>query len=173
MKKKPDYDVIIVGAGAAGGILGRELSDSGLSVCVLERGPMQETKDVSMDELRFPVRQNLLWATPRTGGMTWRPHSRAATQKIFPRITSLLDGWSPGGNMNHWGGASFRFEPSVFKALDVWGQVPNGAIANWPLSYEDLEPYYTKFEYRLGVSGDASRDAVRASKIEAVSNASA
>lgn len=157
MKKKPDYDVIIVGAGAAGGILGRELSDSGLSVCVLERGPMQETKDASMDELRFPVRQNHLWATPKTGGMTWRPHSRAETQKIFPRITSLLDGWGPGGSTNHWGGVSWRFEPSDFKALDVWGQVPNGAIANWPLSYEDLEPYYTKFEYRLGVSGDASR----------------
>lgn len=84
MKKKPDYDVIIVGAGAAGGILGRELSDSGLSVCVLERGPVQETKDASMDELRFPVRQNHLWATPKTGGMTWRPHSREETQKNIP-----------------------------------------------------------------------------------------
>ncbi len=157
MKNKPDYDVIIVGAGAAGGILGRELSDAGLSVCVLERGPMLETKDVSMDELRFPVRQNLLWATPRTGGMAWRPHSRAATERVFPRIPQLLDGWGPGGSMNHWGGASWRFEPTVFKALDVWGQIPNGAIANWPISYEDLEPYYTKFEYRIGVSGDASR----------------
>ncbi|MFC5467264.1 GMC family oxidoreductase [Cohnella suwonensis] len=155
--KKPDYDVIIVGAGAAGGILGRELSDSGLSVCVLERGPMLATKEVSMDELRFPIRQNLLWATPKNGGMTWRPHSRASTQKAFPRIPQLLDGWGPGGSMNHWGGASWRFEPTVFKALDVWGQIPDGAIANWPLTYEDLEPYYTKFEYRLGVSGDASQ----------------
>ncbi|QYR20370.1 GMC family oxidoreductase [Paenibacillus sp. sptzw28] len=157
MKKKPDYDVIIVGAGAAGGILGRELSDAGLSVCILERGPMVETKDVSMDELRFPIRENLLWATPRVAGMTWRPNSRAATQRVFPRIPELLDGWGPGGSMNHWGGASWRFEPTVFNALDVWGQVPDGAIANWPLSYEDLEPHYTKFEYRLGVSGDAAQ----------------
>ncbi|WP_248928242.1 GMC family oxidoreductase [Paenibacillus hamazuiensis] len=156
MPKKTDYDVIIVGAGAAGGIIGRELSDAGLSVCVLERGPMIETKDVSMDELRFPIRQNLLWATPRVGGMTWRPHSRTGTEKTFSRITQLLDGWGPGGSMNHWGGASWRFEPSVFKALDVWGQIPGGAIVNWPLSYEDLEPFYTKFEYRMGVSGDAS-----------------
>ncbi|WP_307468666.1 GMC family oxidoreductase [Paenibacillus harenae] len=157
MKIKSDYDVIIVGAGAAGGILGRELSDAGLSVCVLERGPMVETKDVTMDELRFPIRQNLLWATPRVGGMSWRPHSRAATQHVFPRIPSLLDGWGPGGSMNHWGGACWRFEPATFKALDVWGQIPDGAIANWPLSYGDLEPYYTKFEYRFGISGDASQ----------------
>ncbi|XEC93795.1 GMC family oxidoreductase [Paenibacillus tarimensis] len=155
-KTKTDYDAIIVGAGAAGGILGRELSDAGLSVCVLERGPMVETKDLSMDELRFPIRQNLLWATQREGGMTWRPHPSAATQKVFPRITELLDGWGPGGSMNHWGGASWRFEPTVFQALDIWGQIPGGAIANWPVTYEELEPYYTKFEYRLGVSGDAS-----------------
>ncbi|MDQ6417884.1 GMC family oxidoreductase [Paenibacillus sp. LHD-117] len=154
MKKRPDYDVIIIGAGASGGIIGRELSDAGLSVCVLERGPMFETKDVSMDELRFPIRQDLMWATPKVGGMTWRPHSRTATQKVFPRITQGLDGWGPGGSMTHWGGVSWRFEPSVFKALDVWGQIPGGAIANWPISYEDLEPYYTKFEYRIGVSGD-------------------
>lgn len=157
MKKKPDYDVIIIGAGAAGGILGRELSDAGLSVCMLERGPMYETKDVTMDELRFPIRQDLLWATPKTGGMTWRPHSGTATQKVFSRLPHLLDGWGPGGSMNHWGGVSWRFEPSAFKALDIWGQIPGGAIANWPISYDDLEPYYTKFEYRLGVSGDASQ----------------
>jgi gluconate 2-dehydrogenase alpha chain len=72
MMKNPDYDVIIVGAGAAGGILGRELSDVGLTVCILERGPMFETKDISMDELRFPIRQDLLWPPPGVGGMTWR-----------------------------------------------------------------------------------------------------
>jgi gluconate 2-dehydrogenase alpha chain len=157
MKKRPDYDVIIVGAGAAGGILGRELSDAGLSVCVLERGPMLETMDVTMDELRFPIRQDLLWATPKAGGMTWRPHSRTTTQKVFSRLPHWLDGWGPGGTMNHWGGVSWRFEPTAFKALDVWGQIPNGAIANWPVCYEDLEPYYTKFEYRMGVSGDAEQ----------------
>lgn len=155
--KKPDYDVLIVGAGAAGGILGRELSDAGLNVCVLERGPMYETKDMVMDELRFPIREDLLWATPMMGGMTWRPDARSATQKVFPRLTWWLDGWGPGGTMNHWGGVSWRFEPSVFQALDVWGQVPDGAIANWPITYEELEPYYTKFEYRFGVSGDADQ----------------
>ncbi|MEX2462569.1 MAG: GMC family oxidoreductase [Paenibacillaceae bacterium] len=157
MKKRPEYDVIIIGAGAAGGILGRELSDAGLSVCVLERGPNYETKDTSMDELRFPIRQDLLWATPKTGGMTWRPDSRSATQKVLPRLPHLLDGWGSGGTMNHWGGVCWRFQETAFKALDVWGQIPNGAIANWPLSYEDLKPYYTKFEYRLGVSGDADQ----------------
>lgn len=168
MERKRDYDVIVVGAGASGGILGKELSDAGLSVCVLERGPMVETKDVSMDELRFPIRQNLLWATPDIGGMTWRPHPGVPTRKWFPRITQRLDGWGPGGSMNHWGGASWRFEPSVFRALDVWGQIPGGAIANWPLTYEELEPYYTKFEYRFGVSGDAQPDDALPAEIQAV-----
>jgi gluconate 2-dehydrogenase alpha chain len=157
MKKKPDYDVIIIGAGASGGILGRELSDAGLSICVLERGPMIETKDLSMDELRFPIRENILWATPKTGGMTWRPDPYSKTQKVFPRLTRWFDGWGPGGNINHWGGVCWRFDPNVFRHLDVWGQIPQGAIANWPISYQDLEPYYTKFEYRLGVSGDAGQ----------------
>lgn len=155
MKRKPEYDVIIVGAGASGGILGRELSDAGLSVCALERGPMFETKDVTMDELRFPIRQDLLWATPGIGGMTWRPHAQTVTQKVFPRITQWLDGWGPGGSMNHWAGVSWRLEPSAFKALDIWGQIPGGAIANWPITYDELEPYFTKYEHRFGVSGDA------------------
>lgn len=116
MKRKPDYDVIIVGAGAAGGILGRELSDAGLSVCLVERGPMFNTKDVDMDELRFPIRENMLWATPKTSGMTWRPHSGSSTQKVFPRLTHWMDGWGPGGTMNHWGGVSWRFQPTVFRA---------------------------------------------------------
>ena len=157
MMKKVDYDVIIVGAGAAGGILGRELSDAGLTVCVLERGPMIETKDISMDELRFPIRQDLLWPPPGIGGMTWRRHARNSTQKMFPRITGWLDGWGPGGSMNHWAGISWRLEPSAFKALDIWGQIPGGAIANWPITYEELEPYFTKYEYRFGVSGDAEQ----------------
>jgi choline dehydrogenase-like flavoprotein len=59
--------------------------------------------------------------------------------------------------MNHWAGISWRLEPSAFKALDVWGQIPGGAIANWPITYEDLEPYFTKYEYRFGVSGDAEQ----------------
>ncbi|MEB3102565.1 GMC family oxidoreductase [Ferviditalea candida] len=157
MANKPDYDVVIVGAGAAGGILARELTDAGLQVCLLERGPFFETKDLTMDELRFPIRQNLLWATPRTGGMTWRPHARSGTQKVFPRITHMMDGWGPGGTMNHWGGTSWRYYPETFRHLDVWGQIPNGAIANWPIAYEELEPYYEKFEYRFGVSGDADQ----------------
>lgn len=57
-------------AGAEGRILGRELSDAGLSVCVLKRGSMYETKDITMDELRFVIREDLLWATPKMGGMT-------------------------------------------------------------------------------------------------------
>lgn len=157
MRTKPEYDVVIVGAGAAGGILGRELSDAGLSVCLLERGPMFETKDVTMDELRFAIREDLLWATPRLAGMTWRPNRRSKTVKVFPRLTEWLDGWGPGGSMNHWGGVCWRFDPASFKALDTWGQIPDGAIANWPITYEELEPYYTKFEYRFGVSGNADQ----------------
>ncbi|MEB3102566.1 hypothetical protein [Ferviditalea candida] len=51
----------------------------------------------------------------------------------------------------------WRFDPVSFKTLDAWGQIDDGAIANWPITYEELEPYYTKFEYRFGVSGDADQ----------------
>ncbi|UMZ72496.1 GMC family oxidoreductase [Natranaerofaba carboxydovora] len=151
---KKDANVIIVGFGCAGGILARELAESGLKVIALERGPNISSAQYSMDELRFPIRNKVLWGPQNEPQYTWRPNKSIERE----RIIEGLGGWGPGGDHLHWGANSWRFQPETFKAKTVFGQVENGAMIDWPISYEDLEPYYQLFEERIGVSGDHTKD---------------
>ncbi|MDG5787271.1 GMC family oxidoreductase [Evansella sp. AB-P1] len=154
MVKKYDADVVIVGCGCAGGIIARELTDARLHVISLERGPDISSKQYAMDELKFPIRNKVLWGPQDEPRFTWRSDDR----KTRERVVTGWNGWGPGGDHLHWGAQSWRFQPATFKARSVFGQVENGAMADWPISYYDLEPHYQKFEERIGVSGDHTKD---------------
>ena len=154
VNKKTDADVIIVGFGCVGGILARELSEAGLKVIALERGPDIDSRQYSMDELKFPIRNRILWGPQDEPQHTWRSDQNIARERIFYG----LGGWGPGGDHLHWGANSWRFQQEIFKAKTVFGQVENGAMIDWPISYADLEPYYQRFEERIGVSGDHTKD---------------
>src|SRR6476660_2779260 len=151
-------DVVIVGVGGAGGILAAELAKAGMKVVGLERGPRHNTADFAgLDELRYFQRQDLRPHAKRQP-ITWRPNRRTRANPL----PVLNYGNQAGGGTVHYGAVSWRFHEDDFRArsqtVERYGAkaVPeDSSLADWPLSYAELEPYYDKAEYDLGVSGKA------------------
>src|SRR6202007_2852484 len=160
-------DVVIVGMGAVGGIVAAELGKAGMKVIGLERGPRLTTADFTPhDELRYFQRQDLRpnWK-PQPG--TWRPNAGATAHPM----TILNYGNQAGGGTVHYGTLSWRMHEDDFRArshtVDRYGAsaIPeDSSLADWPLSYADLEPFYDQAEYELGVSGKAGN--LQGKKIE-------
>jgi gluconate 2-dehydrogenase alpha chain len=151
-------DVVIVGVGAAGGILAAELGKAGMKVIGLERGPRLTTQDFNPhDELRYFQRQDLRPDVKRQP-ITWRPNGNARATPIPVQNY----GNQVGGGTVHYGAVSWRLHEDDFRArshtIERYGAavIPeDSSLADWPLSYADLEPYYDRAEYELGVSGKA------------------
>ena len=151
-------DVVIVGMGAAGGILAAELSKAGMRVIGLERGPRLATKDfAAQDELRYFQRQDLR-PDPKRQPITWRPNPNTGATPL----QILNYGNQAGGGTVHYGSVSWRFHEDDFRVrshtIERYGAsvIPeDSSLIDWPLSYADLEPYYDRAEYELGVSGKA------------------
>src|ERR671925_1293209 len=160
-------DVVIVGVGAAGGILAAELAKAGMKVIGLERGPRHNTADFAgLDELRYFQRQDLRPHAKRQP-VTWRPNRRTRANPL-----SILNyGNQAGGGTVHSGAVSWRFHEDDFRVrsqtIDRYGvaAIPkDSSVIDWPVSYAELEPYYERIEYELGVSGKAGN--LRGQKIE-------
>ena len=151
-------DVVIVGVGAAGGILAAELGKAGMRVIGLERGPRLTTQDfAAQDELRYFQRKDLRPDVKRQP-VTWRPNSNTRATPLG----NLNYGNQAGGGTVHYGAVSWRFHEDDFRArsrtIERYGEaaIPaDSSLADWPVSYADLEPYYDRAEYELGVSGKA------------------
>ena len=163
------YDAIIVGLGAAGGIIAEQLTQAGLHVLAIEKGPDHSPEDfaVTQDEMRYYQRGSQL-ATVDVDPVTWRPNSTASA-RLLPWSTGPFGGHEPnfglsstgtGGGTLHGSGASYRFRESDFcmrsTIIERFGAaaLPEGStLADWPISYADLEPYYDRVEHEQGVSG--------------------
>ncbi len=151
-------DVVIVGVGAAGGILAAELSKAGMKVIGLERGPRLKTADFDPhDELRYFQRQELR-PDPKRQPVTWRPNANVRSKPL----STMSYGNQAGGGTVHYGAVSWRLHEDDFRArsrtIERYGAaaIPeNSSLIDWPLSYAELEPYYDRAEYELGVSGKA------------------
>src|SRR3954465_10566569 len=160
-------DVVIVGAGAAGGILAAELGKAGMKVIGLERGPRLKTEDFApQDELRYFQRQDLR-PDPKRQPVTWRPNTNSRATPI----ASQSYGNQAGGGTVHYGAVSWRFHEDDFRVrsqtIERYGAaaIPeDSSVIDWPVSYAELEPYYDKAEYDLGVSGKAGN--LQGKKIE-------
>src|SRR6201999_3720928 len=160
-------DVVIVGVGAAGGILAAELAKAGMKVIGLERGPRLTTQDFNPhDELRYFQRQDLR-PHPKRQPVTCRPNADTRA----PAIPTQSYGNQACGGTVHYGAVSWRLHEDDFRArsqtLERYGAsaIPeDSSLADWPLSYADLEPYYDRAEYELGVSGKAGN--LQGKKIE-------
>ena len=151
-------DVVIVGVGAAGGILAAELSKAGMKVIGLERGPRLKTADFDPhDELRYFQRQELR-PDPKRQPVTWRPNANVRSKPL----STMSYGNQAGGGTVHYGAVSWRLHEDDFRArsrtIERYGAaaIPeNSSLTDWPLSYAELEPYYDRAEYELGVSSKA------------------
>jgi gluconate 2-dehydrogenase alpha chain len=165
MKKMNEVDVVLVGAGWTGGILGKEFSEAGMTVVCLERGgPQTSSEDFSVprmrDELAIGQRFGLM-INPTDNTETVRNN---ATETALPyrRLGSYLMGTGVGGASTHWNGHSWRWTDSEFKIRSNYEQkygkkfIPEDmTIQDWGVTYQELEKYYDKFEKVAGISGQA------------------
>jgi len=162
-RKLPDVDVVLVGFGWTAAILGQELTDAGLQVLALERGAWRDTStDFAVpfiqDELRYYFRHELFQEASRQT-LTFR-NSSDETALPMRHLGSFLPATGVGGAGIHWNGQTWRFLPSDFVAKSHneqrYGKLPDGmTVQDWGVTYDDLEPYYDKFEYLCGISGKA------------------
>jgi choline dehydrogenase-like flavoprotein len=141
-------DFAIVGSGAAGGIIAKELSTAGFTVIVLEQGPRLTETQFDHDEFGTFMRSRNS-NDPATQPQTFRPTASDPAQKGL----ALIYGRLVGGSNAHFTANFWRLRPTDFNEASTLGGVPGTALADWPLTYEELEPYYTKAEWELGVSG--------------------
>jgi choline dehydrogenase-like flavoprotein len=141
-------DFVVIGAGAAGGVVAKELSTAGFSVVVLEQGPYAREKDFSHDEIRFGYEGGFTNNTRLQPVMYRKDEAAPAIAK-----KAIMYGRQVGGGSVHFTANYWRFHESDFHERSLFGDVPGTAFADWPISYNDLEPFYTKAEYDLGISG--------------------
>lgn len=147
------YDVVIVGAGAGGGVAAHVLTERGLRVLLVERGPAVSPFDLPLDhernarvstglphQLDFPEGRN-----PRvivdTGG------HRRVVDSTDPAW--LANASAVGGGTLVYGAQAWRFSPEDFRMGSAYGP----AFTDWPISYGDVEPYYEMVEQAAGVCG--------------------
>ncbi|UCG71377.1 MAG: GMC family oxidoreductase [Chromatiales bacterium] len=136
--------VVIVGSGAGGGTLAGELCARGVRVVLLEAGPRIPSSEFRNDEA-FAFQQ-LSWRDPRQATGTW------ATARLSPDTPAWMVK-AVGGSTLHWNGLSYRIQPREFRARTEYGAIDDANLADWPLSAEELDPYYSAAEKRLGVTG--------------------
>lgn len=163
--KLPPVDVVLVGFGWTASILGQELAAMGLKVLALERGKFRDTvPDFStahvQDELKYAIRDANIEAPVRET-LTFR-NTMDQTALPMRNIGSFRPGSGVGGAGVHWNGQCWRFLPEAFKirshTIERYGKgfIPEDmTIQDWGVTYEQLEPYYDKFEYLCGISGQA------------------
>jgi len=143
-------DVCIIGAGASGATAAKVLTESGLRVVALEKGPWRTKESFGGDELANVNRYNL-WPDPLLNPRTSRTSADdPAELEAFCPVPQMV-----GGGTVHWQGWLPRFTEDDFRLRSVAGEVPGTTLADWPISYDDLEPYYDKVEWAFGVSGQA------------------
>jgi len=149
-KLTDQVDFLIVGCGASGSVLARELSRNGFSVVALEQGPWLDRSQFTHDEYRVQA-QHLLTNNPQKQPMTFRktPKDKAVKQP------ALIYGRMVGGGTVHFTANYWRFHEIDFIEASKKGTIPGTGFADWPITYADMEPYYTKAEWDLGVSGQA------------------
>lgn len=150
-------NAVVVGAGAGGGIVAKELAVAGLSVVVLERGPWQDFDDIHNDELVSqrsfklkcgygPDKERYRRVVPDGRG-GWR----IALPTEYPYSNNAA---CVGGGTLSYGAMGWRFMKEDFKMKSTYGVPEGSTLEDWPISYDDLELYYEKAEYEIGVAGD-------------------
>ena len=153
IKKDPkEYDVCIIGSGAGGGMAAKVLAEAGAETVLLEAGPTYDSEEGDM--FKWP------YNSPRRGANTHRP---------FGEFDACFGGWEIkgepyttargtkfdwfrarmlGGRTNHWGRISLRFGPLDFKRKSI-----DGLGDDWPITYDEIKPYYDKVDRLVGIFG--------------------
>src|SRR5437868_5012706 len=150
-------NAVVVGSGAAGGIVAKELAQAGLTVVVLEKGRQFSPNAAAHDELsgsgsipgNITKLENLV-KNPRS----FRPDASTPARVM----AASFNAFGVGGGTPWYGAAAWRFHEEHFRMRSSYGHPEGTNLEDWPITYADLEPYYEKAEYELGVSGLAGAD---------------
>ena len=142
--KTDDSVVVVIGSGAGGGTVAHELCEKGIKVVVLEAGPRLTIDDFHNDELAAYLQ--LTWLDKRIATGDWP----AAT--LAPNAPNWIVK-AVGGSTVHWNGISLRAQPHEFQAGTIYGNVEGATVADWPVTYDELDPYYSRAEDKMGVTG--------------------
>ena len=155
-----EYDVVVIGAGAGGGVAAAELAATGRHVLLLDRSRPMSTTELRSNHLQGK-RMQLFDVTAGAGAGS-------------PRVLELPDGSSRmlpgdgdggeyglvamtlGGGTRLWQGLAWRFYDEDFHMATTYGVPAESTLADWPFGYDDLSPFYDRVEWELGVSGDGT-----------------
>lgn len=149
------YDVIIVGSGAGGGVTAGILASAGKRVLLLERGPELSFEDIGRDHLR---NQRLSYYGHNAGpALEGNPRTTDDGQIIRPHESGYQNNAAcVGSGTRVYAGQAWRFMPQDFQMASIYGVPEGSSLADWPITYEDVVPYYETVEWEIGVCGDAS-----------------
>lgn len=160
----PQKDVVIIGLGWTGSILAQELTDAGLDVVAIERGPWRDTATdfnigYAQDELRYGIRRDL-FLQPVVETFTMR-NNVSETALPMRDFGSFLPGNGVGGAGVHWNGHTWRFWDTDFRMrshlTERYGaaRIADLEVQDWGVTAADMEPFFDRFEYVAGISGKA------------------
>ncbi|MDR3534748.1 MAG: GMC family oxidoreductase [Rhodopila sp.] len=152
-------DVVVIGSGVAGSLAALKIARKGASVLILESGPRFRRSELVENFRNAPYKGDFMEPYP---AKPWAPQP-----KFTPTDNNYLIQKGPdpyhamyvrgvGGTTWHWAGQAFRLLPNDFKIKSRYG-----VGRDWPISYDDLEPFYYEAEFEMGVSGDTDLDSPR------------
>ena len=151
------YDIVIVGAGAGGGVAAGVLAEGGAKVLLVERAPVHTNADLRGDHIRGK-RPGLGQPTASPGPghprMIVQPDGSVREVPSVEHGTWGLNAMTLGGGTRVWQGMSWRFMPEDFAMASTYGVPVGSSLTDWPFGYDELAPYYERAEWEIGVSGD-------------------
>jgi choline dehydrogenase-like flavoprotein len=164
-------DAVVIGAGAGGGVIAKELATAGLRVVLLERGRWIGPWDDRKDDLRNQ-RTSVLGApfgpdderNPRVA-----VDRRGREMVVLPSDGAYSNNAAcVGSGTVSYGAMAWRYMAQDFRMKSLYGCPPGSTLDDWPITYDDLEPFYEKAEWEMGVSGDVAPDPFKAPRRRAL-----
>jgi choline dehydrogenase-like flavoprotein len=164
--KLAEVDAVILGAGGGGGVVAEQLSLAGFKVVLLERGNLPAYKETGHDELRSQ-RTTVLGNAFGPDDQRYSRLVKLGDDTEFRRVLPSEGDYGNvaavvGGGTLSYGAMAWRFLPKDFNTRTTYGAPEGSSLEDWPITYDDLEPWYEKAEWEIGVSGKAGANAFEA-----------